>query len=334
VSNGEGYIMDSPTPTRAAKVYWALCAIIGGVLTVLVNVAHGLGMVPAPHTIPAGIVAAIPPLMTIALFEGYFLAKRCAPQHVLRVVMGAVIVLGGAAFSISYTSIAMFLNRQPGDLPQWTGWVMPALLDIFVVVSAYVYYVLAKHTAAPVVAKKRAQRSRLNRLADAATNRIEARLEAPESPQVEAPVEVHRAPVEAAIPSVEPVAEVSVEAVEPATKPSADAPVEAGGASAEPSVEPVVEVPAASVEPATKVPATPVRDELEPFMECAERIVEEKVVTRKTAEVIAEVIAAIERRDAPNRIKTDLGIAPVTTEKVAAAWQQWQQEHRALTAVG
>jgi len=84
------------------------------------------------------------------------------------------------------------------------------------------------------------------------------------------------------------------------------------------------------VEPATKVPATPVRDELEPFMECAERIVEEKVVTRKTA----EVIAAIERRDAPNRIKTDLGIAPVTTEKVAAAWQQWQQEHRALTAVG
>lgn len=311
---GEEALMTEARPTRAAKIYWALCAIIGGVLTVLVNVAHGLGKVPAPHTVPAGIVAAVPPLMTIALFEGYFLAKRCAPQRVLRVVMGAVIVLGGASFSISYTSIAMFLNRQPGDLPEWTGWVMPALLDIFVVVSAYVYYVLAKHTAAPAVAKKRAQRSRFQRLADAATNRIEARLEVPETVQVSPAVEVREAPVEAVISSVEPSVDALVE-------PVAEAPT--------PSVEPSTEVSP----PAAKSSVEPVAEELLPFMEEAARMLADGVVDRNrvSVEKVAAVIAAVASGMTDNRIK-QAGLASASTASKVRAELGAKEEPLALTA--
>lgn len=315
---GEEVHMTEARPTRAAKIYWALCAIISGVLTVLVNVAHGLGMVPAPHTVPAGIVAAIPPLMTIALFEGYFLAKRCAPQHVLRVVMGAVIVLGGASFSISYTSIAMFLNRQPGDLPAWTGWVMPALLDIFVVVSAYVYYVLAKHTAAPVVAKKRAQRSRFQRLADAATNRIEARLEVPETVQVSPAVEVREAPVEA-----------PQRGIGSATEPSVDALVEPVAEAPTPSVEPSTEVSP----PAAKSSVEPVAEELLPFMEEAARMLADGVVDRNrvSVEKVAAVIAAVASGMTDNRIK-QAGLASASTASKVRAELGAKEEPLALTA--
>lgn len=272
--------MSSVVPARAARVYWTLCAVVGGVLTVLVNVAHGLGKVPAPHTVPAGLVSAVPPLMTIALFEGYFIAKRCAPQRVLRLVMGAVIVLGGAAFSISYTSIAMFLNRQPGDLPKWTGWVMPALLDIFVVVSAYVVYVLSKHSAqAPQTSDKSRTPSHWRRLADAATARAEAALATPASPQVQALAEVRGggeetvadAPVEPAKPSTT----LAVEVRKPAAKPSVDA-------------------------------------SLEPFMETAQRLVDGGVVARKSAVELARVIRGIDRGLTDNAIKS-AGIASAST---------------------
>ncbi|MBN7561417.1 hypothetical protein [Mycobacteroides abscessus] len=290
------------TPTRAARWYWTLCAVVGGVLTVLVNVAHGLGKVPAPHTVPAGLVSAVPPLMTIALFEGYFIAKRCAPQRVLRVVMGAVIVLGGAAFSISYTSIAMFLNRQSGDLPEWTGWVMPALLDIFVMVSAYMLYVLSKHAAQIPQTSTRPSASRWRRLADAATARAEAALAAPTSLQAEPLVEVRGGSAESAV----------------------DAPV----GSVVSSAEPTVETPRKRVKPAMK---PSVDAALEPFMETAQKLVDEGVVARKTPVELARVIAAVDAGMTDNAIKS-AGIASASTAaKVRMA--RSAEVGRVLTAV-
>ncbi|WP_074340991.1 hypothetical protein [Mycobacteroides abscessus] len=280
--------MLSVVPTRAARVYWTLCAVVGGVLTVLVNVAHGLGMVPAPHTVPAGLVSAVPSLMTIALFEGYFIAKRCAPQRVLRVVMGAVIVLGGAAFSISYTSIAMFLNRQSGDLPKWTGWVMPALLDIFVVVSAYVLYVLSKHSIqTPQTSTAPSTSNRWRRLADAATARAEAALATPTSLQAEPLVEVRAG----------------------STEPVSDAPTEAVAPSAEPATTPAVETPRTRTKPAAK---PSVDASLEPFIDTAQRLVDGGVVARKTAVELARVIRGIEQGMTDNAIKS-AGIASAST---------------------
>lgn len=283
------------TPTRAARWYWTLCAVVGGVLTVLVNVAHGLGKVPAPHTVPAGLVSAVPPLMTIALFEGYFIAKRCAPQRVLRVVMGAVIVLGGAAFSISYTSIAMFLNRQPGDLPEWTGWVMPALLDIFVMVSAYVLYVLSQHAAQiPQTSTAPSTSSRWRRLADAATARAEAALIIPASPQVQALAEVRGG-------STEPVAEAPTEPAKP---------------SAEPATTPTVKTPRTHTKPSVKSLVEP---ELEPFMDTAQRLVDGGVVARKSAVELARVVAAIDQGLTDNAIKSARIASASTARKVRLA---------------
>lgn len=317
----------SHPPTRAARWYWSLCAIAGGVLTVLVNVAHGLGKVPAPRTIPAGIVSAVPPLMTIALFEGYFIVKRCAPQRVLRVVMASVIVLGGAAFSISYTSIAMFLNRQPGDLPEWTGWVMPALLDVFVVVSAYVLYVLSKHRPTAVQSPKSTAPSPWRRIADAATNRAVATLTVPENPQVTVATEARGAAVEEPRGALtEPSAPVAEPAVEPSTKPAVEVQSTA--------VEPIAEVKPTATETSPEPVAEPIPAELQPYMEAATAMVEAGVVARKTAVEVAEVIAAIERRMSPNGIKTTLGVASGTTAKISSAWREMKEQPAQLTAVG
>lgn len=305
------------TPTRAAKWYWGLCAFVGGVLTLTVNVAHGMGIVPASHTVPAGMVAAVPPAMTIALFEGYFIAKRCVPKHVLRMVLTAVVVLGGAAFSISYTSIAMFLNRQPGDLPEWTGWVIPALLDIFVIVSAYVLYVLSKHAETAVEVPKS---SRWRRLADAATNRMEAALTVPVEPQVETFVEARGG-------FAEPPVDSSTKAAEPATEASMEPPEPFVEEPTKPSVKPTVEVKKTSTKPSTN-------SELEPFMDAAKRMVAKGVVARKSAVELAQVIAAIDNGMTDNAIKS-AGIASASTAaKVRVAWQQPADEpDRQLLAV-
>lgn len=155
--------------------------------------------------------------------------------------------------------------------------------------------------------------SRWKRIADAATDRVEAKLAVPETPQLERVVEARGG--------------------------SAEVSVEAGGASAKSSVEPAVEVSPPSVEPAAKMSVEPVqpamKPELEPFMEAASWMVETSVVARKTAEEIAEVIAAVEGGMTDNAVKA-AGIASASTAtKVRAAWRQWQAEREpTLTAVG
>lgn len=292
-------------PTRAAKVYWTLCALMGLALTVLVNGAHAKQVMPDPNTWTAVVVAVIPPLMFAALFEGFFLARRVVPPTVLRMVKASILVLGGASFAISYTTIAYFIQRRHDDLPAWTAWVMPGLLDLFVAVSAYVVYVLSKHSIqTPQTSTAPSTSSRWRRLADAATARAEAALATPASSQVQALAEVRGGAVEFV----------------------ADAPVEAATPSAEPATTPAVETPRTRTKPAPKPSIEP---ELEPFMDTAQKLVDEAVVARKTAVELARVVAAIDRGLTDNAIKAS-GIASASTaRKVRLA----VEPGRVLTAV-
>lgn len=290
-------------PTRAAKCYWATCALAGLVLTVLVNGAHAKQVMPDPNTWTAVVVAVIPPLMFAALFEGFFLARRVVPPAVLRMVKVSILVLGGASFAISYTTIAYFIQRRHDDLPAWTAWVMPGLLDLFVAVSAYVVYVLSRHSAqAPQTSAAPSTSSRWRRLADAATARAEAALATPTSLQAEPLVEVRGGSAESAV----------------------DVPVGSVASSAEPTVE----TPRTRVKPAAK---PSVDAALEPFMEAAERMVAEGVVARKSAAELARVVAAIEDGKSDNAIKS-AGIASASTAaKVRMALSA--EAGRVLTAV-
>lgn len=270
-------------PTRAARIYWTLCALVGLALTVLVNGAHAKQVMPDPNTWTAVVVAVIPPLMFAALFEGFFLARRVVPPTVLRMVKASIVVLGGASFAISYTTIAYFIQRRHDDLPAWTAWVMPGLLDLFVAVSAYVVYVLSKHSVQAPQTSTTPSTSSWRRLVDAATARAEAALIIPASLQAEPFVEVRGGTAE----------------------PVADAPMEP----AKPSTTSAVETPRTRTKPFAKPSVDP---ELEPFMETAQRLADGGVVARKTATELARVIAAIDRGLTDNAIKAS-GIASAST---------------------
>ncbi|MBV0918221.1 hypothetical protein KC238_13270 [Mycobacteroides chelonae] len=276
--------MSSREPTRIARVYWAMLTVVGVALTVSINAAHAKGALNTHGTWISAAIAAAPPLMFAALWEGFFLARRSVPQAVLRLVTAAVLILGGAAFAVSYVSIAQFINGDVLTLPRWAGWTLPAMFDTFVAVSAYVLHVLLKHEARRTTGKTRtAPSSRWRRLADAATARAEAVLATPASPQVQALAEVRGG----------------------STEPVADPPTEPARLSVKNSVKYVVE--------ARKSAAKPVAEpELEPFMDAAQRLVDEGVVARKTATELARVIAAIDRGLTDNGIKVS-GIASAST---------------------
>lgn len=299
--------MSSVEPTRAARVYWAMLTIVGIVLTVTINAAHAKGALNAHGTWTSAVVAAAPPLMFAALWEGYFLARRSVPQAVLRLVTAAVLILGGAAFAVSYVSIAQFINGDVLSLPRWAGWTLPAMFDTFVAVSAYVLHVLLKHGTQSTVGKTRTvASSRWRRFADAATARVEAALATPASSQVQALAEVRGGTRE----------------------PVADAPVEPAKPSAEPATTPTVETPRTRTKPFAKPVVEP---ELEPFMDAARRLVDEGVVARKTATELARVIRGIKQGMTDNAIKNS-GIASASTvSKVRAALAA--ADSRSLAAV-
>jgi hypothetical protein len=105
---------DTVYTSRAAKYYWAVLFAVGTTLSIVVNAAWALGVIPAKGTIPAAVVAMGPPSMLGALVEGYYLARRSVPANVLKMVNVSVLLLGGSSFAVSYTVIARFINRAPG----------------------------------------------------------------------------------------------------------------------------------------------------------------------------------------------------------------------------
>ncbi|MBN7375693.1 hypothetical protein I3U60_05280 [Mycobacteroides abscessus subsp. massiliense] len=286
-------------PTRAARIYWTLCALVGLALTVLVNGAHAKQVMPDPNTWTAVVVAVIPPLMFAALFEGFFLARRVVPPTVLRMVKASIVVLGGASFAISYTTIAYFIQRRHDDLPAWTAWVMPGLLDLFVAVSAYVVYVLSKHSVQAPQTSTTPSTSSWRRLVDAATARAEAALIIPASLQAEPFVEARGG-------TAEPVADAPVEPAKPSTT--------------------------SAVEVRKPAPKPSVDASLEPFMETAQRLVDGGVVARKSAVELARVIRGIEQGMTDNAIKS-AGIASASTAAKVRMACSLEAQHPSLAVV-
>lgn len=173
-------------------------------------------------------------------------------------------------------------------------------------------------------ARKQRGAGRWSRLADAATRRAEAALAVSETPQVDTLTEAHGAPAEGLTAAPQTSAETFVEdfAEPPSTSP-------------EDSAKPVEEAPSTSTKPAAKVSAKAVDAELLPFMEAAMAMEEDGLVRGKTALDYAKVIAAVEQRWSPNRIKKELGYSTSTTEKVRHAWHERQRaDQRQLSAVG
>ena len=80
--------------------------------------------------------------------------------------------------------------------------------------------------------------------------------------------------------------------------------------STKPSTNPVAEV----IDPAVEV-----------HLEAARWMVETEVVARKSEIEIAKVIREIVSKKSPNRIKSELGISPATTAKIADALHRWDE---------
>lgn len=309
-------------PTRAAKVYWGTCAIVGLALTILVNGAHAKAVMPDPNTWTAVVVAVIPPIMFAALFEGFFLARRTVPVKVLRVVKASIVVLGGASFAISYTTIAYFIQRRHGDLPEWTAWVMPGLLDLFVAVSAYVVYVLSKHAAVEVT--ESAKSSRWAKIGGNMMTRVEQLTEPKASVEVSANPSVE--PLKTPVSTVtEPLTDPSVEPLKtpppPSVEPSAEEFVEALETPAKVSAKPAPFTEPAAVEPLTE-------EELAAMNE-ASRMKTADLVRGKSVIDYARIIAALDGGWSPTKIKNTHGYSHGTTAKVSS----FRAEHRALEAV-
>lgn len=316
MSTGEGYPVrlknrwDAPTTWFAWTVLIAFTA-----LSSYMNGAYAV-MTHSRVWFHAGIPAVV--LVLGVFLELTFLSS--AHRAAKRIVVTGL----GASFLVvliaSYLAVLHVTVVWNPHAPAWVNAALAALPDVVMVLAATVVLSLRMKRQAAAAAVKPATESRWRRLADAATNRVEAALAVPETPQVERVVEARGGSTEVSVePSVKPVDEVVAVSAEPSTKPE-PSPVKPEPSPVKPATLPAVEV----VDP-----------ELEPYMEAAQRMVDEKVVTRKTDVELAEIIAAIERRMSPNAIKTELGYSPSTTAKVSAAWRQWQEEREpALTAVG
>lgn len=312
------------------KWYWGLTFTIGTVLTIAVNGAHAKGVLAVSGTNTAMAVAACPPVVFAVVVKGYFLVRRYVSKNMRLMVKLSAGGLGAAAFAVSYETSRLFVIAEPGPLPEWTGWVIPAMVDVLVAVSGLVLYVLAEHEpTATVENHEPTSASRFSRLAEAATRRVEARLAVPEAPQVlhveNVPelLEQVREPVTNSLPELSE--DVREPAPEPAAKPEPKAPSEVR--------EPVAKPKAKVREPA----ANP---ELEPFLPAAKWMLERREVTRKTEVEVAAIIKLVNDGLNSYEIRKQVGGSTDTADKVSRAWQRWQEQQRdgqhewQLSAVG
>lgn len=280
---------------RVTKVkwYWGLTFTIGTVLTIAVNGAHAKGVLAVSGTNTAMAVAACPPVVFAVVVKGYFLVRRYVSKNMRLMVKLSAGGLGAAAFAVSYETSRLFVIAEPGPLPEWTGWVIPAMVDVLVAVSGLVLYVLAEHEpTATVENHEPTSASRFSRLAEAATRRVEARLAVTNS-----------------LPELSE--DVREPAPEPAAKPEPKAPSEVR--------EPVAKPKAKVREPA----ANP---ELEPFLPAAKWMLERREVTRKSEHQVAAIIKLVNDGLNSYEIRKQVGGSTDTADKVSRAWQRWLSE--------
>ena len=236
--------------------------------------------------------AAIPPVMlTAAAFTemAALSTMHRAAKAVVVTVMGSVF---GITLAASYAAVLNVTRAWNPHAPGWVNMALAAVPDLVMVMAGVTVLSLRmrRHglAAAPSATPRR---SRMRRLADAATARAEAVLAAPVA--------------------VEP--ETAAGTLPDAT---ADPTTAADAASAGVVAEPSRPTPRSPRRPAAKPSVEPA---LEPFMETARRLAEANVVRGKTPIDYARILRAKADGWSPTRIKSQLNYSHETTAKVVAA---------------
>ncbi|SLI40930.1 Uncharacterised protein [Mycobacteroides abscessus subsp. abscessus] len=321
MSTGEGYPMSEESRNR-----WDRPAVVVGWILLVASTALSAYMnadyarrTESTVWFHAGIPVVVLLLGIVVEFAFLSSAHRVAK---------AITVAGlGACFVIvliaSYLAVLAVTEALNPAAPGWVNAGLAAIPDVAMVMAVTLIMSLrVRHRRAPAASTKPAAAGNWRMIGNAATGALVSFAGRHTNHQVTAVEEVRGA-------AVEPAVEVQPPAVEPSTEPS----TEDQPTTVEPSVKTATEVKPPSVKTSTK-PAVEVADpELLPFMEAAETMVADGVVARKSAREIAEVIAAIEQRKSPNRIKTELGFSSGTTAKITAAWREMEPEPT-LSAVG
>lgn len=290
--------------TRFAKIYWYLTFALGTCLTIAVNAAHAKGATADPGTWTAMCVAMCPPLVFAILTEGYFLVRRSVPTRVQTVVKWSAGALALAAFAVSYETSRLFVIAEPGPLPEWTGWVIPGMVDALVAVSGYVLYVLSAHgntadrsdsaNSAPAPSPSRTSSARstasVAETVSAVRDGASALPRVPMPPRSSVPTPTRIDP-----PRPQPVAIPRPVAVEESPKAPPPSLVDLEGDSLLPRYE-----------------------------QAAEWMLNTREVSRKSSGELVQIIALIERGKTSNEIRRELGGAAATYDKVASAWRRWK----------
>ncbi|MDO3055627.1 Uncharacterised protein [Mycobacteroides abscessus subsp. massiliense] len=309
---------------RWAKVFWTVMLAIAVGVSVKGNVHHAAAVAPDSYRFLAELVAGGLPVALFLMIEGIAIGELGgAHGKVKRTGLVLTAALGMIVLAVSYTALLSIVNHANLTGIVWLNRGLAVVPDLLMIAST-LYLMSLRGVGVKV--EKSSSTGRWSRLAEAATRRLETKLEVPETPQVDTLVEVHGGPVEDFAEPMPPAMETFTEPLPP---------------SPEPSTKPAMEAPPTSTKVSMKSSTKPLDDELEPFMEAAMAMEEDGLVRGKSAADYAKLIDAIEQRWSPNRVKSELSYSPSTTEKVRAAWQDWQQQRDAerqqdwkLSAVG
>lgn len=313
--------MDMTYPSRVwhrtALIFWWAVLLGSVALSSFGNVTHARNVAPERFQSWASLIGGAFPWALLVMVEGIALGTRGGASGRARTVaLGVIVPLAVIVFASSYVGLlfvvqATGLFTSPGSSVPILNFGVAAVPDLLMVASTvYIFSMRSSLTVAKAVRGG----SRWSRIGDNLLARAERLTEVTE-------------------PQAVPVVEVrggSTESV-------ADPPVEAVALSAESATTPTVEVRKPAPKPSVKSLVEP---ELAPFMEAAERMVEDGVVARKTSVEIARVIEALHRGLSDNAVKS-AGIASASTaRKVRLAWygeaageRQAAEAGRVLTAV-
>lgn len=314
---------------RAALVFWWIVLAAAVAVSVKGNVQHAAAVASFEYRFMAELVAGGLPIALFVMIEGVALGSLGgAHGNARKLGLALTAALAMVVFSMSYVGLLNCIQHMGLTGLVWLERAL-ALCPDLLMIAATAYLMSLRGVAAKV--EKSSTESRWRRLADAATRRAEAALAISEIPQVDTLTEARGATAEGLTAAPQTSAETFVEDF-----------AEPPSAAMEPFAEPPVPSPEHSAKPAAKAPSTSTKPaakavdaELLPFMDAAEEMESAGLVRGKSAADYAKVIAAVEQRWSPNRIKKELGYSTSTTEKVRHAWHERQRaDQRQLSAVG
>jgi hypothetical protein len=276
---------DRTTATAAWLVLIAFTA-----LSSLLN-ARAAAFEPGASTEQILFHAAVPPAMLVAALFAELVALSSVHRPARAVVTFALAAVFGIALAASYIAVLEVTAAWNPNAPGWINAGLAAVPDIVMVMAGVTVLDLRMRRHGIAAAESRAPRpSRLRRLADAATARVEASLTVP-------------------VPATAPVPETAGGMF---TDPAAEALESGDGRSAEPSADPLRASAGRSAEPSAD-PA------LEPFMASAIRLEEARLIRGKTAIDYATILRAVADGWSPTKVKSTYGYAHDTTRAVVEA---------------